>query len=84
MNLGSHYHACEVCGKWRGNGKDHTECSRVLKEQGPKKERANHAKFDVAKMERQLAYFLEDRGETPPYLETALDYRTLERLKNGG
>lgn len=84
MSHDRHFKACEVCGKWRGKGRDHARCSEILKQVGPKHEHGKYKKFKIEKFEHHLARYLEDNGETPPYLETALDYRTLERLKNGG
>jgi hypothetical protein len=80
----SHTHLiCDWCRKQKGRAFDHSKCSQMLQQNGPLKETKHH-KSSVKQMERNLEYYLEDRGETPPYLETALDYRTLERLKNGG
>lgn len=83
MKLNRSHLYCDLCGKQKGKNFNHDKCSRFLQKNGARKE-TKYKKISVHKLERHIEYFLEDRGETPAYLETALDYRALERLKNGG
>lgn len=75
---------CEICGYRRGGGYDHRRCSRILQAVPRKKRQKARPKTNVRKLEQSLVYFLEDKGETPAYLETDVDYRAIERIKCGG